>query len=262
MKNLTIVQFLLFIILMIAYTCSSAQDYLVTTSGDTLKGTIKIMNYGPEKKVQVSDAQKNKTMISLFKTKSFSYKGETYQPVRGEKGYAYMKLKKEGYLSLYAFQLENQSTYDGLYLVKRDGKNAEVPNLSFKKIMMKYLSDCQDVTAKIEDGTLGRKELDQIIDRYNQCIDKKLSALPTTVTVNTPAKIPVKEIPAWTTLEEKLKSHEDFEGKANALEMVSEIKNKIQRGDKIPNFLTQGLKSALEQTDLKADLDKALTELN
>src|SRR5690242_6588593 len=111
--KITIVQFLLFIILMIAYTCSSAQDYVVTSSGDTLKGTLKVLNLSSEKKVQITDAQKKKTMVSLFKMRSFFYKGETYHPVKGEKAYQFMKLMKEGYLSLYAFQLENQASYDG-----------------------------------------------------------------------------------------------------------------------------------------------------
>jgi hypothetical protein len=264
MKNLTIIQILLFIILMIAYTCTSAQDYVINTSGDTLKGSIKILNFGPEKKVQVSDAEKTKTTVSLFKTRSFVYKGEVYRPVRGEKGYAFMKLKKDGYLSLYAFQMENQTAYDGQYLVKRDGKSTEVPNLSFKKIMTKFLADCPDVAVKIENGDWSRKELDLIIDTYNQCVDKKFTEMANkaTVAVHAVEARPTKETPNLNSLEDKLKSHAEFEGKTNALEMVGEMKNKIQRGEKIPNFLTQGLKSTLDQTDLKEDLDKALTELN
>jgi hypothetical protein len=259
MKNFAIIHILLFIVLMLAYTCSSAQDYVVTTSGDTLKGKVKPLNYGPEKKVQVTDLQKKKTTISLFKTRAFVFNGETFHPVRSEKGYSYMKLVKEGYISIYAYQLENQASYDGVYLVRRDGKNMEVPNLSFKKIMTKYLSDCPSVAEKVDDGTLGRKELSAIIDNYNQCIDKKLTEMPVKITVQ---KAPAKETPNWNTLEEKLKTHEEFEGKTNALEMVGEIKSKIQRGEKIPNFLTEGLKSTLAQTDLKEDLDKALVELN
>jgi hypothetical protein len=259
MKNFTIIHILLFIVLMLAYTCSSAQDYVITTVGDTLRGKVKPMNFGPEKRVQVTDAQKNKKTISLFKTRAFVFNGETFHPVRSDKGYSYMKLIKEGYISIYAFQLENQTSYDGLYLVRRDGKNMEVPNLSFKKMMTKYLSDCPSVADKVAEGTLGKKELSIIIDNYNQCIDKKLTEMPVKVTTQKP---PVKETPNWNALEEKLKAHDDFDGKANALEMVGEIKNKIQRGEKIPNFLTEGLKNTLAQTDLKEDLDKALVEVN
>jgi hypothetical protein len=258
MKNLTIIHILLFIVLMLAYTCSSAQDYVVTTSGDTLKGKVKPFNYGPEKKVQVTDSQKNKTTTSLFKTRAFVFNGETFHPIRNENGYTFMKLVQAGYISIYAFQMENQASYDGLYLVRRDGKNMEVPNLSFKKMMTKYLSDCPAVADKVSDGTWGRKELTVIINNFNQCLDKK-SEMPVKVITQ---KMPVKETTNWNILEEKLKTHEDFEGKANALEMVGEIKNKIQRGEKIPNFLIEGLKSTLTSTDLKENLDQALAELN
>jgi hypothetical protein len=237
-----------------------AQDYVVTVTEDTIRGTLKPFNFGQDKKVQVIDGQKKKTQVSIFKTRSYFYKGDIYQPVKTETGYEYMKLLKSGYLSLYGFIPEKQSSYDGRYLLKRDGKGMEVPNLSFKRMMTQLLSDCPVVSDKIEKGDLGKKDLDKIIDTYNQCIDDKSRVRPAAVVNPTPPAVPVNDTGTWTSLEEKVKRHADFDGKENAVEMIADIKSKVSKGEKIPNFLSEGLKSVLSATDLKEDLDKALAE--
>jgi hypothetical protein len=241
------------------YTAASAQDYVVTTKGDTLRGSLKPVNYGPEKKVQITDLQKKKVSVSIFQTRFFVLKGETFRPVRRDNGYWFMKIVKDGYLSLYAFQMENQTSYEGRYLLKKDGTGLEVPNLGFKKIMTKYLAECSGVTELISNGTLGRQELTQIIDSFNTCIDDHTNKHQQIIAEEQEIK---KEVSGWDNLEEKLKLHADFPDKKNALDMVAEIKNKIQRGEKIPNFLVEGLKDVIAETELKTDLDNALREKN
>src|SRR6188768_3527079 len=140
MKN-CIIPVLIFLLFMLVYQCSKAQDYVVTSKRDTIHGAVKPLLYGAEKKVQVTTSDKKKTILPITQTSSFSYDGEIYHPVRTEKGYVFMKLLKEGYLSLYAFQMENQMTYDGRYLTKKDGTKMEVPNLSFKKNVTKFVAD-------------------------------------------------------------------------------------------------------------------------
>jgi hypothetical protein len=169
-----------------------------------------------------------------------------------------MKLLKSGYLSLYAFQLENQVTYDGLLLRKKDGATLEVPNLGFKKLMSKYLSDCEQVSEKIDNGELNKKNLDKIIDEYNSCIEMRTSAHEKIISQNAEQS---KKINSWDTLEEKVKNKPDFEGKTNALEMISDIKNKIRHEEKIPNFLLEGLKTSLSKAELSQELENALKEL-
>jgi len=257
MKNLTIIHILLFLLLMLVYHCTSAQDFLVTTKGDTLRGNLKML-YGTEKRVQIADRNKKKTVVSLFQTSSFVLDGETYKPVKGPTGYAFMKLLKSGYLSLYAYQLENQTLYDGRLLVKRDGTFKEVPNLGFKKVLKEYLEDCTEIPAKIEQGEYSKKDLEKLIDDYNACLDQKTVVLQQKVVENTTN---VKKLGAWEALEEKVKSQPDFDGKNNALEMITEIKNKISKSEKVPNFLVDGLKSILQQPELQNNLQAALQEL-
>lgn len=241
------------------YITAAAQDYVVTVTGDTLRGTVKAFNFGDGKKVVVTDAQKNKTNVPIFKTRMYTSKGEIFQPVRMEAGYQYMKLLKSGYLSLYAFVPAQQSSYDGRYLMKADGQGMEVPNLSFKKMMGNFLQGCPELVAKIDNGDLGKRDLDKIIDEFNQCIENH-SYVQKAVADKKPQ--PSKPTTDWDNLEEKIKAHADFEGKADALEMVAEIKNKVRKSEKVPNFLTEGLSKILAPTDLKDEVSKILSAAN
>jgi hypothetical protein len=180
-------------------------------------------------------------------------------PVKGPKGYVFMKLKMPGYLSLLGFQGENQTNYDALYLLKRDGSGLEVPGLTFKKMMTRFLSECPELVARIDNGDIGRKNLEQIVDEYNACINGKTAEHDKVV-----ARIQEqsKKISAWDILEEKVKNKEDFEGRQDALEMIADIKGKIQRNEKIPKFLLEGLKSSLSGSSLSTELENALKEVN
>src|SRR5688500_16900625 len=129
MKKFAVIHILLFVLLMLVYQCAGAQDYVLTTRGDSITGEVKPLLYGPEKKVQIVSGDKEKTTFSVFQIRAFSSEGEIYHPVRSDNGYVFMKLIKPGYLSLYTFQLENQSRFDGLFLKKLDGDNLSVPNL-------------------------------------------------------------------------------------------------------------------------------------
>lgn len=241
------------------YQAASAQDYLLTAKGDSLVGEIKPLSYGVDKKVQINETGKKKTVFPFFQVKEYRFKGDIYRPVKGPAGYTFMKLVKEGYLSLFFFQAANQVTFDGLFLLKRDGNGIEVPNLGFKKAMKKFLDDCNVVADKLERDELNKKDLYEIVDQYNACIIHRSADREAVVTSK---KAVEKKTTAWDTLEEKVKAHEDFEGKQNALEMISDIKSKIAAGQKIPNFLLSGLQSSLTQEIFKTELENALKEVN
>jgi hypothetical protein len=244
---------------MLVYQCASAQtDYLITNKGDSIAGEIKLLLYGPEKKVQIK-ADKKKEVYSILHIRYFSFKDEKYYPVRSPLGYLFMKIRVSGYLSLYAFQQENQSTYDGLFLSKADGESMEVPNLGFKKQMTKFLEDCGDVSSKIESGDLSKKDLEEIVTIYNKCIDDRTNNVAQVRAQQIEASIIVN---SWDALETKVKESGDFEGKASALEMITDIKGKVGRSEKVPNYVIDGLKSILSsQENLKENLEKALADL-
>lgn len=258
MRTFAIVHIFLLILFLLIHQCTQAQDYVVTSKGDTLMGKVKPLTYGPDKKVQLVTDNKKKNVYPIVQTRAFRFNDEMYHPIRTATGYTFMKLVKQGYLSLYAFQPENQVGYDGLYLVKKDGSNLEVPNLTFKKLMTRFLSDCEVVSKKIDDGTYGKKELDQIITEYNECIDRRSHE---TEAIVSRQYVQNKQVSAWDNLEEKVKAKTDLKDKETTLEMIGEIKNKIRRNEKVPNFLIEGLKSSLSDADLAEELQKALSEL-
>lgn len=258
MKDLVVIPFLLFVLLMLVYQCAGAQDYVLTTRGDSLTGEVRPLTYGPDKKVQIISKDKEKTSVSLFEVREFSTDGDVYHPIKGEKGYVFMKLLRPGYLSLYAYQMENQNRYDGLLMKKADGESIVVPNLGFKKYITQFLEDCPDVAARIKEGELNKKNLTELVDAYNQCIDGR--------TIDHGELLAQRgqqdsKINAWDSLEEKVKE-QSFSQKTNALEMIAEIKKKIERKEPIPNFLVEGLRNSLKDTGLTQDLEQALVQVN
>jgi hypothetical protein len=258
MKNFCVIHILLFILLMLVYQCTHAQDYVVTTKGDTIYGSVKPITYSPDKKVQVTTSDKKKTVFSIVQVKGFSQKEAIFIPVRTQKGYVFMKMLKRGYLSLLAFQIENSTTFDGLYLQKLDGTGLEVPNLGFKKLVTNFLNDCEEVVKKIDEGELTRRMIDQIVDEYNACIQNKTEKQDQVVAAN---KQVAEKINVWDDLEAKVKTKEDFPGKKDALDMIADIKSRIGRKEKVPNFVVEGLKSSLSEADLSSELNAALKDL-
>ena len=253
------VQIFFLLICLIGYTIASAQtDYVATTKGDTIHGKVKYLNYGFEKKVQV--VSDRKTSYPILQTTGFMMDNEIYHTVKYAESYTYMKLVKGGYLSLYAFQLPNQITWDGKFLLKKDGAGFEIPNIGFKKNLKKFLSECPTVTDRIESGELGKSELEMIVDAYNQCIELNTKS-------QTSATQPLKtentgKLNSWNQLEKDVKNLGDFQGSKDALEMIQEIKSKISNGEKIPNFLTEGLRETLkDQPSIQESLQKALGEI-
>lgn len=235
-----------------------AQDYVITTRGDSIPGQLKPLLYGTEKKVQVTSTDKKKEVYSIVQVRRYKYRDEIYEPVRGPEGFTFMKLVKSGYLSLYNYQLPNQVTFEGSYLMRRDGKGMDVPNISFKKSMKNFLKDCPAVVDRIESGEYSKKNLTDIIDTYNQCIqDNTVNRTAAIVTQETQTKT----LNAWDELESQVKAAADFDGKPNALEMIQEIKGKIERSEKIPNFLVEGLKGVLKDDAFEPALSAALKEI-
>ncbi len=244
----------------LGYTLASAQsDYVVTIKSDTLYGKIKHLNFGKEQSVQLTPATGKKQTFTIRQTRGFSLEGQLFHPVRTVDGYVYMKLLKAGYLSLYAAQMPNQTGWDGRYLVKRDGTSLEVPNLGFKKNINRFLSNCEYLEAKIDDGVFNRNNIEALVDEYNTCIASKSNQPAVTPTV-VPQTQSISS--AWAQLEKEVNSLSNFAQKNDVLDMIREIQTKLGRGEKIPGFLLNGLKDSLkDQSTITATLDKALNEL-
>lgn len=257
MKRLAIVHLLLVLILILIHLHARGQDYFVSTSSDTLRGEIRPMMFGPEKKVQVR-TDDGKEVYSITQTKFFYVDGIGYYPVKGPNGYTFMQLLKPGYLSMYRFQPQNSNVFTGTYLRKADGSGIELPNIGFKKQMTEFLSDCADISARIESGELKKSDIETIIEGYNACISQRTQEVRQEIKVYTESK---SVLTLWNELESAIKK-DDFDNRETALEMVADIQNRVGRNEKVPNFIIQGLKDALGgRPSLAEALERALAAL-
>lgn len=234
-------------------------DYAVTSKGDTLKGTTKILTYDLLDRVQVKINKKKKVYTAL-EVKAVFVDGVVYHTVKYDNGFRYMKLIKPGFLSLYGFRQPNQSSYDGQFLVMKNGKSMEVPNLTFKKSMANFLSDCADVAERIKSGDLGKRDMDQIIDRYNSCLQFKTEQKIETVPV--PTAVETEKMMAVNSLISKVEAAADFAEKADVLDLLKDLRSKVGRNEILPNYLTKDIKKYLVgRPQFAEDLDKLFAAL-
>ena len=233
-------------------------DYVVTVKGDTLYGKPTILSYDLVDRVQIK-VNKSKKSFTALEVKSIFIDNQTYHSVRHESRYEFMLLVKSGYLSLYGFRVDKQFGYDGRFLLKRDGGAMEVPNLGFKKSMQDFLKDCETMTDQLKNGDLGRKNLDSLITVYNDCIDQKTkqitSVAPPEAVVSNPS------LPELDTLREKIEKSQ-LSSRQDVLDLLRDIDTKTKSNQAVPNYLIEGLKGYLENTEYKEDLGKLITVLN
>jgi hypothetical protein len=247
-----------FLLLMLfSFNALAQTDYLITSKADTLYGDLRILTYDQIDRVQI-EIGKKKEMLTALQVLSLYKDGQVYKPIKYDTKIVFMKALKQGYLSMFAFRLPNQSSYDGRLLTKMDGTSMEVPNLGFKKILSSYLEDCESVSTRVKEGELSRKEIDKIIEDFNACVDSK----------NTTASIPDVPTPVVNEVTQSIESlikkveAEDFVSKKDALDLLRDIQTKVAKNETIPNYLSEGLKSYLSSVPLLAeDLEKLLALL-
>lgn len=244
--------------IVVLFVCSYsavAQDYIITAKADTLRGEVRILSYDQIDRVQI-EKDKKKEVFTALQVLSVSKGGIEYKPVRFDNRIILMQVIRSGYLSLYAFKIQGQNTYDGRFIAKLAGTSMEVPNIGFKKILSNFLTDCAEVSNKVKEGELGRSEIATIVDEYNTCME--------TASTN-------KEVATTPTENEKSKAVDDFikkteaenfDGKSDALEMLNDIKTRATNNQNIPNYLLEGIKSTLGQVpSLSKDLEELIALL-
>jgi hypothetical protein len=228
----------------------SQSDYLINLKGDTLKGDLRF-TYGEQiDKVQITIAGKKTTYTGL-QVRSIENEGALLRPIRYENSIRFMKVLKDGFLSYYSFNLNTAETWDGRYLSKKDGTGIEVPNLGFKKTMARYLSDCPGLKKQFDKGDFSRRDIERIIDLYNQCVESR----QTTVSTVNEKEVAVKKLIAKV-------EKENFVTKKDALDALNDVQKKVSKNETIPNYLFEGLKSYLaESPSLSSDLESLITLL-
>jgi len=239
-------------------TISLAQtDYAIRLNGDTVKGSLQILDYEQIDRVRIK-TNKEKTSLTALQVRCIKKNNELYRPVRNDNTARFMKVLIDGYLSLNAFHPPNQSSWDGRYLTKLDGTGMEVPNLGFKKSLGNYLSDCGDIKKRIDDGELGKRDLEKIVDLYNACMQANTVAK---VKTTPPAVIESEKVLAVKNLLAKVET-ESFTTKKDVEDILKDIQVKVTKNEPVPNYLLDGLKSALADVpSLTKDVDTVIALL-
>ncbi len=230
-------------------------DYLVLAKGDTLYGRVTHLSFGIDQKVQLTDTNKKKSVYSMYQVKGFRINDDVFHLIKIYNSYKYMKLIQSGYLSYYFFQQDNQVTWDGRFIYKLDGRGIELPNIGFKKKMAEFLEDCPVIVDNINSGELTRNDIEGILTQYNDCIER-YSATKRSMNQATPHH----DNGRWDAFEGALRKAENLKDMETLLEMVTEVKAKAERGEKIPNFMLDGVKKGIAgNTLLEELLAKALS---
>jgi hypothetical protein len=232
-------------------------DYAITSKGDTLKGEVKILAYDLNDQVQIHVNKKRKIYTSTEILTVFD-EGVLFKTVKFDGRFKYMQLLKSGFLSFYGFRMPNQTGYDGRYLLMRDGRGLEMPNLTFKKSLSKFLEDCPTVSERVKNGDLGRKEIDKIIDEFNSCLQFKTEKRNTEIPASTVILDNTKSVDEFI---KQIEAAPDFATKKDAIDLLKDLSGKVYRDEIPPNYLLKELRASFK--DLPAfseELEKILAK--
>ena len=241
--------------LLIISVALQAQDYVITHQNDTIRGVVSISTYDIQDRLEIKNGKK-KTHLTCIHVKLAVIKNEVYKPVGTDKGFRMMKLIKSGAASIYHGRSPS-GFYEVVWIVLLNGSATEVPNLTYKKSMGMFLSDCQTIQQTIEDDNMTRKKLDQLIDEYNLCIQKQ-----TEIANQDKPVIVIKDflLSAASVLKGKLEASPHATSFKDAIDILTDIINKARNNQQIPNYLSGGLKDALSSyPEFNAEVENITT---
>jgi hypothetical protein len=167
-----------------------------------------------------------------------------------------MKILQSGFLTLYLGRAQNSMVYDVQFLVRRDGRTIEVPNLTFKKSMTEFLSDCPRVKEDLAAEKLTKKDVAAIVKEFNACLEPSAvkSSDPIAVVPDTDNRII-----ALQHLKDNLTSN-DIASRTDAIDILNDMLDKIRKNQTIANYQIEALRSMLKGTVVESETEK-LVEL-
>lgn len=224
------------------------QGVVITTSGDTLNGKVNFFlskKFSQMVQVKNQEGKRNFKVYEVLEVKKDDY---TYKTISIENVYQFGKLIKNGYLSLYEYvnYEDGSKNFNSMLLVKNSGETLPVPNLMFKKVVSGYLSDCSLVVQKFEDKKYKKTDLHTIVDDYNICIsDKTMASVEKTIAT----KENLEKMKVVDQLIDKIVASDLFDKKDEIIEMLSDLKSKIEKGESLPTYLTKTLRTELKSNN-------------
>lgn len=242
---------LLLLLLLSPGVAAQAQDYVVTTRQDTLRGKVSIVSYEKVDKVELA-ADNKETELASYTLQAVHLDGVDYRTVRTIDGYRIMKVVVSGMLSLCQARQTGGAPYNIPYFVKISGESLEINNLRFKRSVRLFLYECPAVQQRIRGDTLGRNDLEKIVAEYNQCLERQ-----TTITF---FKSEDPKLSALNDFNKKLS--QDSAVPTDAKDILKVLYTRVKGGKPLPNYLLEGLQETMkEQAAYKADLDALIAIL-
>lgn len=224
---------------------------VVTPAGRTLQGEVIIdLATSGHESITLKNEDGKKRMMA-YEFLSLAKDGEKYVPVKYGEKYRLMKVRSEGYLSLYYFRYEESYEFGTPYLYKRDGAGTEIPNLGFRKRLSDFLSECPAVAESVKAGAYKKSEPEHIIADFNACITKKTQDTKARASENINLWHPALKLIAL------VRSKVDPENE-ELMTLLADIEAKIVKGSPVPGYLKNAL---IRQTSDRVDLKKDVAEL-
>lgn len=208
---------------------------------------------------------KDKETVKLFDIQNISMpEFGLIKPMKIGEQYRFALLVSEDYLSVYKYSSSNRMDDFGMIALQKFGGSAfDLPGImGFRKLMADYLSDCKEVSDKIEEKEFKRGDIDQIVADYNGCIALKNSIQQETVSYYkaTAPKISETKGALLLDFEKLLKASKQVEEKDVVSEMFSDLSSKIKKGEKVPEYLINAIKDAIKNDQKLVELMNKIIE--
>ncbi|WP_339607062.1 hypothetical protein [uncultured Roseivirga sp.] len=237
---------------------ATGQDILTKLSGETITGDVKLLANSDGMPYAIVKNGKDKEKVELFSIKNISLPEiGLVKPIKVGEQYRFGLLEIEGYLSVYKYSTSNRmDDFGTTALQKFGGSTFVLPGIvGFRKLLSDYLSDCPEVSDKIDEKELKRNDIDQIVNDYNACIALKNSIEQNPISYNTNvSNISESKQTMLKDFEALLKYSEKVEDKDNVIDMFSDFSSKLNNGEKASDYLINAIKNAIKN-------DKKLVEL-
>lgn len=220
-----------------------SNNWAINLAGDTIKAKMYFDlrdQYDHDRLRIKSDTGKYSLMP--WQLKRVKLNGIEYVPLKVKSKHQFGEVISEDYLSLYRIRdTENETSNQFLQkvLVKKTGEISLVSLLSFKGVTKKFLNDCVTESQYEASGDYRLKNIQGIIDEYNQCIESKTSNLVVQRQFNSELDDDI----------DSFKSNLDktsLEGKGDLLQMFNDLEEKLREKKEVPSYLTNGIKSILK----------------
>lgn len=230
-----------FILLFCLSLLSIAQeDYVVTLKGETIEGKVNFEQGQYYDKVVVRSSE-GKQKFNVFQLKSINKDGNSYEKVSYNKKQCVGQIIVKGTVSFYKVIPDGGNDFSESYLVMSSGESIIVPNISFKKNVLRFFGSCQAVVEKIESKEFTSSNLDKMVEFYNStCTDSDSAPVKETP----PPAPPKKERPKLSELSQ----------------LLLDIQTKLDNNETVPTYLIEALKGWTE-SDINQEIADLIEEL-